>query len=191
MSCARPSSTIRCYPSKSFRHFTTRHNQWVCCSKRYDARNRHDRTEKRNREWDLQLEDLVNAYMTWQAALPTRSTSDDPADAGGSSFTIVVVNFLGTYILLSPSGRALSRYADTGQRTFRRPTPETKTNVAMALEGYIGTSPTSPNIALSFDVLEVYRQFHRVCPRLSIQAHVRALCHLHRVSMASRTRSMY
>ncbi|KAI0684967.1 hypothetical protein C8T65DRAFT_712851 [Cerioporus squamosus] len=51
----------------------------------------------------------------------------------------------------------------------------------MALEGYIGTAPSTPSVALSFQMLEVYRQYHRVCPRLSIQAHVRALCHLHKV----------
>ncbi|RPD53405.1 hypothetical protein L226DRAFT_548449 [Lentinus tigrinus ALCF2SS1-7] len=32
----------------------------------------------------------------------------------------------------------------------------------MVLDGYIGTAPTAPSIALSFDVLEVYRQYHRV-----------------------------
>ncbi|TFK79062.1 hypothetical protein K466DRAFT_606431 [Polyporus arcularius HHB13444] len=131
--------------------------------KRYDPRTRHDRTEIRNREWDLQLEELVTAYMTWQANLPSRQ-SVEPSNAEGLPFNMLTVNFL-----------------DTGQRTFRRPTPDTKANVAMVLEGYIGTAPTSPTVALSFDVLEVYRQYHRVCPRLSIQAHVRALCHLHRV----------
>ena len=76
----------------------------------------------------------------------------------------------------------MTAYVDMRERTFRRPTLDTKANVAMVLEGYIGTAPISPSIALSFDVLEVYRQYHRVCPRLSIQAHVRVLCHLHRVS---------
>ena len=40
-----------------------------------------------------------------------------------------------------------------------------------------------PTVAFSLRTLEVYRQTHRVCPRLSIQAEVRKLCHLHNVSL--------
>ncbi|RDX44104.1 hypothetical protein OH76DRAFT_1458094 [Lentinus brumalis] len=46
---------------------------------------------------------------------------------------------------------------------------------------YLGTAPRQPSVAVSFQVLEAYRQYHRVCPRLSIQAHVHALCYLHKV----------
>ncbi|KAI0629625.1 hypothetical protein C8Q77DRAFT_1065128, partial [Trametes polyzona] len=52
----------------------------------------------------------------------------------------------------------------------------------LALRGYMGTAPVRPSVAISFQTLEAYRQMHRVCPRLSIQAQVRALSHLHRVS---------
>jgi hypothetical protein len=47
--------------------------------------------------------------------------------------------------------------------------------------GYIGVSPDKPNVAISLKVLEAYRHLHRVCPRLSAQAQVKALCHLHAV----------
>ncbi|RPD52686.1 hypothetical protein L226DRAFT_576759 [Lentinus tigrinus ALCF2SS1-7] len=128
--------------------------------KRHDARTRHDRTERRTEDWELQMEELVTAYLTWQVNL----SPEDGEEPTGDAFSITVVNFF-----------------ETCSQTFRRPTPDTKANVAMMLDGYVGTSPNTPSVALSLHVLEVYRQYHRVCPRLSIQVHVRALCHLHRV----------
>ncbi|TFK46595.1 hypothetical protein OE88DRAFT_1638090, partial [Heliocybe sulcata] len=47
--------------------------------------------------------------------------------------------------------------------------------------GYIGCSPLYPTVAISIRTLAVFRQTHRVCPRLSIQAEVRKLCHMHNV----------
>ena len=54
-------------------------------------------------------------------------------------------------------------------------------NESLARHGYIGTAPVRPSIAIGFRTLEAYRQLHNVCPRLSIQAQVQALCHLHAV----------
>ncbi|EPQ50029.1 hypothetical protein GLOTRDRAFT_21641, partial [Gloeophyllum trabeum ATCC 11539] len=52
---------------------------------------------------------------------------------------------------------------------------------ALVRQGFIGCSPLHPSVAISIRSLAVYRQSHRVCPRLSIQAEVRKLCHLHNV----------
>ncbi|KAG1870303.1 hypothetical protein F4604DRAFT_1881244 [Suillus subluteus] len=46
-------------------------------------------------------------------------------------------------------------------------------------EGCIGASPIKPTVAITIHTLEVYRQTHRVCPRLSIHAEAKKLCHLH------------
>ncbi|KAL6299353.1 hypothetical protein BKA93DRAFT_819932 [Sparassis latifolia] len=54
-------------------------------------------------------------------------------------------------------------------------------NVSLAHHGYFGMAPVRPTVAVSFRALEAYRQLHRVCPRLSIQGQVRALCFLHSV----------
>ncbi|KAI0259614.1 hypothetical protein BC834DRAFT_833181, partial [Gloeopeniophorella convolvens] len=51
--------------------------------------------------------------------------------------------------------------------------------------GCLGTSPLHPTVALSVRTLELYRQTHRVCPKLSIQAQVRMLCHMHNVPYRS------
>ncbi|KAI0697792.1 hypothetical protein BC835DRAFT_1405591 [Cytidiella melzeri] len=52
-------------------------------------------------------------------------------------------------------------------------------NIAIAKRGYLGTAPRTPKTAIAFNVLEAYRQLHRVCPKLSVYAQVQALCHLH------------
>ncbi|KAI9574341.1 hypothetical protein HD554DRAFT_2034472 [Boletus coccyginus] len=44
-----------------------------------------------------------------------------------------------------------------------------------------GCSPAFPSIAISLRTLSAFRQAHRVCPRFSIQAQCKALCHLHNV----------
>ncbi|KAI0688329.1 hypothetical protein BC835DRAFT_1209532, partial [Cytidiella melzeri] len=51
--------------------------------------------------------------------------------------------------------------------------------VLFARRGYLATAPRNPTTAIAFQVLEAYRQLHRVCPKLSIYAQVQALCHLH------------
>ncbi|KAI0323727.1 hypothetical protein GY45DRAFT_1229179, partial [Cubamyces sp. BRFM 1775] len=57
-------------------------------------------------------------------------------------------------------------------------------NVTLALQGYMGTAPVRPSVAIGFKTLEAYCQLHRVCPRLSIQVQVRALCYLQMFSIA-------
>ncbi|THG99052.1 hypothetical protein EW026_g3227 [Hermanssonia centrifuga] len=57
---------------------------------------------------------------------------------------------------------------------------ETYPNLALAKHGYLATAPRNPSIAIGFQVLEAYRQLHRVCPKLSIYGQVKALCHLHK-----------
>ena len=55
-------------------------------------------------------------------------------------------------------------------------------NVTLLRNGFLGSSPTHPTVAIHISVLDCYRQLHRECPRLSVQAQVKALCHLHSVS---------
>lgn len=62
-------------------------------------------------------------------------------------------------------------------------TTDIYSNVALVRGGCLGSSPLLVATAFSLRTLEVYRQTHRVCPRFSIQAEVRKLCHLHDVSI--------
>ncbi|KAG1848222.1 hypothetical protein F4604DRAFT_1594049 [Suillus subluteus] len=45
--------------------------------------------------------------------------------------------------------------------------------------GYLGCSPLHPTVAISLRMLAAYQQSHRTCPRFSIQAQCKTLCHLH------------
>ncbi|KAG2151064.1 uncharacterized protein EDB93DRAFT_1240135 [Suillus bovinus] len=57
-------------------------------------------------------------------------------------------------------------------------------NETLIHHGYLGCSPLFPTVAISIRTLAVYRQVHRTCPRFSIQAQCKALCHLHNFSDA-------
>lgn len=73
--------------------------------------------------------------------------------------------------------------ADYSFYRFKRPANMIYTNEGLVRSGFIGSAPLYPTICISIRTLEDYRQTHRVCPRLSIQASVRKLCHVHNVSL--------
>ncbi|KAF9048996.1 hypothetical protein BJ165DRAFT_1310808, partial [Panaeolus papilionaceus] len=52
-------------------------------------------------------------------------------------------------------------------------------NETLVLRGFLGATPEQPSLAFGLDLLEVYQQLRRVCPRLSLDALARALCHIH------------
>ncbi|KAI6097238.1 hypothetical protein F5141DRAFT_1190910 [Pisolithus sp. B1] len=51
-------------------------------------------------------------------------------------------------------------------------------NEVLIYHGYIGCSPVLPTVAISLR-FTTYHQIHRICPRFSIQAQCKLLCHLH------------
>lgn len=57
------------------------------------------------------------------------------------------------------------------------------TNETLARHGFIGATPDKPVLAFSFKLFEIYRQLHRVCPRLSLDAFSACLSHLHHVNI--------
>ncbi|OBZ76606.1 hypothetical protein A0H81_03873 [Grifola frondosa] len=120
--------------------------------KRKDMHTHRDRTTIRNKEWRDQHEDLVEAYMAGKSDRRVLCLEDE--------------DIVGIYCSV---------------RHFYLLSPHTRTNITLARNGYLGTAPRNPTVALAFDVLEAYRQLHRVCPRLSIQGIVRVLCYLHMV----------
>ncbi|OBZ67902.1 hypothetical protein A0H81_12134 [Grifola frondosa] len=125
--------------------------------KRKDTRTRRDRTLLRNKEWEGQLADLVQAYMDWKAG---RNCHASDSDVPG--WDMFVVHFF-----------------DNSVVRFYPLSSTAHINETLVRHGYLGTAPRSPTVALSFQVLEAYRQLHRVCPRLGVQGMARALCHLH------------
>lgn len=55
-------------------------------------------------------------------------------------------------------------------------------SATLVQHGYIGTSPLHPNTAIAINVLELFRVVSARCASLSIQAFVRALAEMHKVS---------
>ncbi|KAH9930374.1 hypothetical protein B0H21DRAFT_826108 [Amylocystis lapponica] len=98
--------------------------------KRKDARTRRDRTEARNKEWLEQREDLVEAYMQWQANIPLAEVAES---VESPSFVMYTVDFFNTDV-----------------RTFTIIGSAARTNITLARYGYIGTAPIYPTTALSF-----------------------------------------
>ena len=66
---------------------------------------------------------------------------------------------------------------------FQAARSDVYTTVTLMRYGYIAAAPLSPSVAISIQTLAAYWQTHRICPRLSIQAEVRKLCHMHGVCL--------
>ncbi|KAG6377662.1 hypothetical protein JVT61DRAFT_14427 [Boletus reticuloceps] len=52
-------------------------------------------------------------------------------------------------------------------------------NETLIYHGYLGCSPIFPSVAILLRTLAAFQQAHRVCPRFTIQAQCKMLCHLH------------
>ncbi|TRM55360.1 hypothetical protein BD626DRAFT_552790 [Schizophyllum amplum] len=126
------------------------------CGRRGDPRTRHDRVERQNAAWAIQLDSLTDAHLQWQSAgLPTCT--------GQQSWTLDTVSL-----------------DDAAPQTFTTIEDGDLVNTVLARHGYIGCAPDRPSLAFSTKLLAAYRQFHRVCPRFSAEAFLKAMMHIHR-----------
>ena len=55
-------------------------------------------------------------------------------------------------------------------------------NVSLIRNGLLGCTPTSPELAITFQCLELYHQLRRRQSSFGIQAYAKVLCELHGVS---------
>jgi len=72
-------------------------------------------------------------------------------------------------------------HADLTTRQFSHSAEALYTNETLLQHGFLGATPEKPTLAFSLELLEIYRQLRRVCPRFSLDALAKALCHLHHV----------
>jgi len=63
-------------------------------------------------------------------------------------------------------------------------------NITLLRHGYLGTSPNTPEVAISIHSLAMFRQINRVCPRLSDNAFCEALQHYHEVRLFTSVSSL-
>lgn len=143
-----------------------------------DTRDRSLRVAQQVAAWSDQYDALTDALLAYQhdgIEVPEVDNSDDV-------FEIEVVDIFGEkqyHFLFTTGNRALGR-------SIRRFKHESMfTNVTLLRYGCIGSSPVKPTVAITVRTLAVYRQTHRVCPRLSIHAEAKKLCHLHHVSVVT------
>lgn len=132
--------------------------------RRYDARTRRDRVQRQNDSWLRQLPGLVKAYLTFQSEGPAEIETPEEHDQW--KLTVITMEQQFTLVLPKSSENA----QDSGA------------NGILLSQGYLGATPQYPQLAFSLQVLEIFRQLHRVCPRLSVDGFTRGLQNLHRVS---------
>lgn len=124
------------------------------------------------------MDQLVDAFMEWQSHTGAQASSTVCEES--TTATVLAVYFFGTYlsdyhdsVLVYPRRGKHQDHSDECGRCV----PERCLGAKRLLR--------HPGIPVAFDVLRAYRQLHRVCPKLSIYAQVKALCHLHGVSQKS------
>jgi hypothetical protein len=150
---------------------------YILFDSRYDFRTRSDCVQRQIEAWDHVLGALVNAYPLWQADGPLASS---PLN---SPWQFEVVSFQGkdypnlntqvcTYPCLSGIGKRQINYEEDAPSGI----------VLLARNGVLGATPENPTLGFMFELLEGFRQFHRVCPRLTISGFATAIQHMHRVS---------
>ncbi|CAL1709575.1 unnamed protein product [Somion occarium] len=128
--------------------------------KRKDVRTRRDRRLLQNKEWAEQMLSLVDAFLDWQMSRSTEVHDTAQFD----DWEVTTVDFF-----------------SRSRRRFNSGPSVDRANVVLIRNGYIGSAPRSPTVAIGLQVLEAYHEMHAACPRFSIQAQVRALCRLHKV----------
>jgi hypothetical protein len=143
----------------------------ICRQK--DNRTRYDRIQRQVDCWSTQLPGLVSAYLEWSAHGPPTRTDEELWDMRVLTMEGKRVTFQGynTYYLL----------LDNSIQQFHHFFGSETINISLARYGVLGSAPEKPSLAFSFRTLESYRQLHRVCPRLSIDAFSKALHHLYQV----------
>ncbi|KIL54726.1 hypothetical protein M378DRAFT_92011, partial [Amanita muscaria Koide BX008] len=127
-----------------------------------DSRTRSDRVLRQVEAWQTQLHVLVDAYLQWRhSGVPQR----DNTSPSWSMHTVTM--------------------SESRSESFIHASDAKYINETLVRNGYLGASPDQPTLAFNFNVCEVYRQLHRVCPHLGIDGFTRALNHLHKIPRQS------
>ncbi|KAI0354456.1 hypothetical protein OH77DRAFT_1456513 [Trametes cingulata] len=146
--------------------------------RRHDGRTRRDRTASRNAQWASQIPQLVDGYLAWKhEGAPDNADIQPPSspDVGPQCWRASSPSSVAPWTLLA------FEFGTSSLKSFTPVNASELPNVTLARYGYLGVAPLQPSIALSFQILEAYRQLHGACPRLSVQAFCRGLCGIHQV----------
>ncbi|KAF8179539.1 hypothetical protein K438DRAFT_1768902 [Mycena galopus ATCC 62051] len=128
-----------------------------------DHRTRSDRTQKLVNGWTIQMDRMVDAYMSWCAE----------ADLGPSRE--------GTPAMVEEIEITVVDLYESSKRDVELNAGGAGVAAALIKQGLVPCAPTKPSVAITTRVLELYRTTHIRCPQLAIQAFVKSLCDLHGV----------
>ena len=159
---------------------------------RKDIRVRADRVEIQTAHWEEQMDNLVQAYLTYRSQdrgdrLPCIPPSEGmPEDQHVQSFMIETLDsYQCSYLfLLLPSlvRPTLMRFFTARSYPHFEPIKgEAWANETLIRHGYLGCAALQPTLAISIRTLELYHQTHRTCPRFSIEAQCKTLCFMQSV----------
>jgi hypothetical protein len=146
-------------------------------SRQHDYRTRSDRVQRHVDSWREQMNVLVNAYLRWAAnGPPTENTSD------AEEWEFTVISFEGRYSFHCMNYMRYNSCCTEHQtHRFCHPASAQYVNETLALYGILGATPVYPTCGFPFKFLEIFRQLHRVQPRLSISAVATTIHHIHQV----------
>jgi len=151
-----------------------------------DTQTQTDHVELQTANWALQLDKLVYAYLAYRKhdsgdGLPKEL---EPSDNSSPPPFIVEVldshcSYLSFFWLITNTNNFTARTYLKFHPLYDKSIP----NEMLIHHGYLGCALLQPSLAISIWSLEVYHQFHQTCPRFSIEAQCKTLCHMHNVHL--------
>jgi hypothetical protein len=133
------------------------------------------------------MDRLVDAFLSFQLS----DDGKDPpaaADVAADETTGGRIEFVDIFcelvLFFNPFIPSQYFFTDRRKGTFTTCPPHIYPNEALIQLGFIGCSPLFPTVAISLRTLACFRQAHRACPRFSIQAQCKMLCHMHNVLLS-------
>lgn len=126
---------------------------------------------------------LVDAYLKLQSMDNGEGfleSSTQPGESVGPPIQIEVVDiFCESHVI--PFAYVVNSFVVRRQLNIPVLSGDVYPNESLLHRGYLGSSPLQPTLAFSIRTLAAYRQSHRTCPRFSIEAQCRMLCHMNQV----------
>ncbi|KAG6884740.1 hypothetical protein C0992_005852 [Termitomyces sp. T32_za158] len=104
------------------------------------------------------MEDLTDTYLAWK--YPDAKTTNDSHFNAEYDYPISVVD------IFTLDKRAIIHQAESTKSV----------SIALVQQGYLGTTPETPSLAMSLRTLELYYRIRRRKPSFSIEAFAKVLC---------------
>ena len=143
-------------------------------SRRYlDQRTWKQRLTRARQNWEPVLPSLAKLYMNWKYAPATRPPSPTVDDSPSTTPPPSNYDF---------SLEVLNIYTLETSVTFPCSDKELPIE-AIAKAGYLGTTPATPSLAISFGTLELFRRIRLRKSSFTVEAFIKVVCDLYSVRL--------